>query len=314
MSLLTFEQRRSGIGGSDAAAILGLNPWKSSYQLWLEKTGQTEQREPSEKMQWGNILEEPIALAFSHKTGRLISPSEHTHYHSEHKWMYAHPDRLIDPKDNMPAAILECKNTANPKLGWGEEGTDIIPAYYLIQVQHTMACVGEHIKEAFVAVLINGSDFRIYPIKRDDELIAMMIEREKAFWENHVIPGIAPEVTTDEDINHFFPKSKEASVDVSPDIQSALDTYKSNIEWIDNLEKQNESLRVSIKKHMGECSKLVGRKGETLATWKTHESSKFDTTRFKTEKPEIYEVYKKKAEVRTFRLVEQNNTLTKESI
>ncbi|EGO8273418.1 endonuclease, partial [Enterococcus faecalis] len=89
-----LEDRRKGIGGSDVATILGLNQYKSAYQLWLEKTGQVELKDTeSEPAYWGNVLEEVVAKEFQERTGKKVRRRNQVFEHSLHPFLRANIDR-----------------------------------------------------------------------------------------------------------------------------------------------------------------------------------------------------------------------------
>lgn len=185
--------RLTGIGGSDAATVCGLNPWKSAYELWQEKTGQITPDDISDREHiiWGNKLEPVIAERYEEVTGRIVRVNENTLRHPDYDFMIAHLDRETDDPDR----ILECKTTnAYGASNWGPSGTDNVPEHYLLQCQHYMAVTSKEFCD--LAVLIGGSDFRIYELRRDDELIDLLISKETEFWQM-VQDGTPPAIDTD---------------------------------------------------------------------------------------------------------------------
>jgi putative phage-type endonuclease len=183
-------ERKTGIGGSDAAAALGISPWRTPYDLWLEKTGAANPLPVTEPMRWGTLLEPVIAAEYCRRTGRQIEPAPMLR-HPTHRWMIGHIDgRVIgEPR------ILEVK-TAGIGIGWGEPGSDEIPLQYLTQCHHYLVVSQAEVVD--IAVLIGGQDFRLYTIERDDAIADTLIEREQRFWwrvENRMPPD--PVNTTD---------------------------------------------------------------------------------------------------------------------
>lgn len=167
--------RNLGLGGSDAAAACGLDRFKSRLRLYLEKTGDFQRGEMTEPQLWGHILEAPIRDRFAHVKGWHIDLPTNTFFHPRHSFMLAHPDGLIDTD-----AIYEGK-TARFDEDWGEPGSDQIPTGYMCQVQHTLAVTQRNV--AHVAVLIAGSDFRMYEVEADTVLQEELIDNEHAFWQ-----------------------------------------------------------------------------------------------------------------------------------
>lgn len=170
------EERKNGIGGSDVAAILGLNKYKTPLDVYNEKVHGCEVEE-NEAMYFGNRLESVIVDEFAKRTQKFVFLTNSTFRHSKYPFLIAHVDGLIADDDS----ILECKNVGAYSISeWGEEGTDEIPLYYKCQVAH-YCCVLEKPK-AFIAVLFGGNQFKIYEYKRDMELERLIISKCQEFW------------------------------------------------------------------------------------------------------------------------------------
>lgn len=168
-----LELRKSGIGGSDAASILGFNKWKSAFQLYIEKTSDFVEEIDNEFIYWGNVLEDVVATEFARRTGKKVRRRNQMLRHDDYPFMTANLDRVVVGE----RAILECKTTSQyNKEAW--EG-DNVPAAYICQVQHYLAVTGYD--KAYIAVLIGGNNFVWKEIERDDEFIELMIEHEKNF-------------------------------------------------------------------------------------------------------------------------------------
>ena len=168
--------RREGIGASDAAAILGLSPWASPMTVWLDKTGQLPDREPSEAMAWGSILEGIIADEFERRTGLIVASRQLAVTHPEHEWMRATLDGMVYARPGGQAlGVLETKNTSRAR-DW-ESGP---PPHVVSQVQHQLAVSG--LPKAWVAVLIGGNELRWWEVARDERTITDLIDAEARFW------------------------------------------------------------------------------------------------------------------------------------
>lgn len=284
-----LEKRRTGIGGSDVAAILGLNPWVTPLQVYQNKKGLWESEE-TPSMDWGTRLEPVIRQKYCDVTGNQVSFDLPIFEHPEHKFMHASIDGLVMEEGN-PAIVLECK-TARTDIGWGDPGTDQIPEYYQTQVQHYMTVL--NVNRCDVAVLIGGSDFRIYHVSNNPELAELLIEEEKDFWENHVLKDIPPEPRTAEDLQMIFPQSNGNSLEVSDEQKDLLDAvkrYSQNRAQISQLEKTIQEDENLIKKVMGD-NEILNLKGKKIFSWKsTKPTKKFDLNRFKKEEPETYGKY-----------------------
>jgi putative phage-type endonuclease len=180
-----LERRRAGIGGSDVAALLGLSRWRTPLDVFLDKTGQAEPTPDNEPMLWGRLLEPLVIAEFSRRNGITVDGLTGVLEHPEHPWMLASLDGWAPDL----RAVVEAK-TARTADGWGEPGSDEIPAYYQTQVAHYMAVTGAQM--AFIPVLIGASDFRTYQVERDEDFIADLVEAERAFWHDHVLANVPP--------------------------------------------------------------------------------------------------------------------------
>lgn len=179
--------RRTGIGSSDAAAICGMSPWQTAWELYLDKKGELPDRDPTPAMLWGLRLEPALADAYcAERKGVELAKLKDIVRHPLHHWMIANPDRVCDD-----GRLVELKTASSFVASeWGEPGTDQIPEVYLIQVQHQMAVTGADLCD--VAALIGGQDFRIYTVPRSEKVIARLIEIEGDFW-TKVQASIAPD-------------------------------------------------------------------------------------------------------------------------
>lgn len=193
-----LDARRRGIGGSDAAAVVGLHPWVSPLSLYYDKRGELPlaEAEPTEAMEWGLRLEPAVAQAWEEKVGgprlTLIRFEPYSdaarRVHPDIPWMYASLDGIVcDLHDaGREVAGYEGK-TANH---WAEhDWDDGVPPYVQVQCQHQMAVTGHPVTHG--AVLLGGQRFVAWTVERDDETIAALIEAERVFWQR-VIDGRPP--------------------------------------------------------------------------------------------------------------------------
>ena len=280
-----LEERRRGIGGSDVAAILGMSKYKTPLQVYLDKRGESELTPDNESMLWGRALEPVIRQQYSERTGRDVRVPEKIIYNLDYPFMLANLDGFTDDR-----RVLEIK-TARYGDDWGEPGSDEVPVAYLLQVQHYMAVTGFEVAD--VAVLIGGSDFRLYEVPSDRELQEMVIQREAEFWQR-VVDGNPPEpVTLAETIERFGKSAKQASIEANDDVIAALQTIKEVKLEIDALKEREESARAIVLKALGENEAVVSG-GKTLATWKMAKGRVgFNQEAFKTDHPNLYDQYMK---------------------
>lgn len=211
--------RSKGVGGSDAAAIAGANPYKSPIVLYMEKVGLYKGPEPGEAAYWGNTLEAVVADEFLKRyinehmeqfnsLGNMpkVMRQNKLFAHSEYDFMRANIDRLI-VCPIRGKGILEVK-TANQFLADEWVGEDV-PNQYYIQLQHYLEVMD--LNYGYIAVLIGGQRYKHYFIERDREVGKMLIEIESNFWNNHVLIGIPPEMdgadSTTEMMKILYPQS-----------------------------------------------------------------------------------------------------------
>lgn len=284
MDIHWLEERKKGIGGSDAPAVCGVSPWKSAYQVYLEKRGEAPSQEDNDSMFWGRTLEPVIRQRYADVTGRTVTIPKGVIRHPSIEWMLASLDGITDDE-----RVLEVK-TARSAQEWGEPGTAEIPEVYLVQVQHYLSVT--KLSLADVAVLIGGSDFRIYEVPADPELQRLIIEKEAAFWDM-VQNAIPPEVVSYADIKQRFGKmSKAIKVQATPEVLAAIEGLKA----LKEVTKKEDELKALVMAYMEEADTLTDGEG-ILATWKAGKPAKrFDAKAFQEKHPELYAEFLKEGE------------------
>ena len=184
--------RKGGIGSSDAAAAVGLNPYKSQLELWLEKTGRDaslpkiDPQDEESPAYWGNILEPIVAWHYSKRSNNRVRRINAVLQHPDPKlpWMLANIDREVIGTDDVQ--ILECKTAGINGARLWKEG---VPEYVQLQVMHQLAVTGK--QAADVAVLLGGQHLEIHRIERDASMIARLIDLERLFWD-YVVSDTPP--------------------------------------------------------------------------------------------------------------------------
>jgi len=281
-------ERRTGVGGSDAAPVLGMSKYKSPLDVYLDKRGEVGDGEDNEAMLWGRVLEAPIRQQYAERTGRIVTVPTKMLRHPVHKFMLANLDGVTD--DNR---LLEVK-TARSGQEWGEVGSDEVPIAYLLQVQHYLSVTAMPVAD--VAVLIGGSDFRIYEVPADHELQEMIIEAEAAFWQN-VQRGVSPDPISFEDMQTLYGKvSRAITVEATPEVLAAVFTLR-NAQAVAKLaEKEIEDQKAIVMKLLGNADTLVT-DGLPLVTWKQAKAAmRFDAKAFEIAQPDLYAQFLKAGE------------------
>jgi putative phage-type endonuclease len=291
-----LEERRKGIGGSDASAVAGLSRYRTPIQVYMEKLGLIDPPEENEAMYWGKKLEDLVAEEFSHRTGLKVRRRNAILQHPEYPFMLANVDRFIVGKDEG----LECKTTSAYKADeWAGDG---IPWEYAIQCHHYMAVTG--FGAWWIAVLIGGNRFVCKRIERDEEIIANLIKIESDFWNNHVLKQIPPEpdgtTASSELMKRIYPDSNGREVDLPSAVEHWIEQYEQAAEEEKAAAMRKEEAANNIKMLLGEYE--VGLYRDWRITWRKVSSSRLDTKRLKTEMPDIYTKYANQTSVRRFEI------------
>lgn len=296
-----LKERQCGIGGSDVGAILGVNKYKTPFEVYLEKTETiSEVKEQSEAAYWGDQFEEVVAKEFEKRTGLKVRRDRKHYKHKEYPFMVANIDRRVVGQN----AILECK-TANQYLlkEWEDEE---IPASYLLQVQHYI-CV-TNADKAYIACLIGGQKFIWKEIKRDDELIEIIIKAEKDFWklvEDKTPPALDGSSAAEKYLRERFANVQGGTkVALGVKYKEKIEKYLSLKKQIKELEQETRTLENSLKLEIGDNE--AGYIDNFLINWKSYSKTSIDSKKLKEEQPEIYNKYSKKSKYRKFEIKEEN--------
>ncbi len=273
-----LEARKQGIGGTDAAAILELSKYRTPLDVFLDKTNRSEPIEDTEAMNWGRTMETAVASEYVMRTGDKVRRMG-MRKHKDNPWMLANIDRQIigDPKG---PGVLECKTSSAYRIDeWGDTGTDQIPADHYAQVCHYLAVTGYAF--ARLAVLIGGNDFRFYDIPRDEDLIKRLIDIERDFWFDNVQQDMPPTPKTSADLAKLWPQDSGREVIASADTLSSVFKLRTVKSQLNALNQQKSDLEDDIRRALADASWLIDDDGNRLASWKTQESRRLDTSKVK---------------------------------
>lgn len=285
-------ERRRFIGASEAAAACGLSPWTTPFELWQSKRGDAPDQSDNDSMQWGRRLELAIIGRYIEDSSEPVEYPCASIVHPEYPWMRATPDAL------SPSRVIEVK-TARSAHDWGEAGSADVPLQYLLQVTHQMIVTGQQLAD--VAVLIGGSDYRVYSVPLDEELAALLIAREAEFWQA-VESGTPPDVKSIKDATARWPKDTGTSVVATVEVAVAVMKLFEIEAQQKALEADAEALGLAVRTCMADATTLVDDGGRTLCTWKTQQRSQLNFSALKAAHPAIYAEYTEKHPSRVFRL------------
>lgn len=287
-----LEKRRHGIGGSDAAIIMGVSPFSSLMDLWLDKTGQFEANEDdaSEAMYWGNVLEDVVAREFTERTGKRVRRRNAILQHPDYPYMFANVDRLVLGEK----AGLEVKTT---NAFYQDEGQ--CPPLYYSQVQHYMAVTGY--KKWYVAVLAGGQRFYIYTVHRSEDYINELIAAEAEFWQmvqEERPPAFDGSAASTRLLNQLYPEATEEEKELPADAYLQVQLYEDAAEEEKAAKERKDEAANKLKDMLGEAAKgfIFDRK----ISWANVTSKRFDTKRFKKENPDLHDQYINESTYRRF--------------
>jgi len=286
--------RKQGIGSSDAASAVGLNPYKSQLELWMEKTGRdanlpkVDPKDQSSPMYWGNLLESIVAAHYTMRSGHKVRRINAVLQHPSEPWMLANIDREVTGAPDVQ--ILECKTAGfHGSFLW----RDGVPEYIQLQVMHQLAVTGK--QAADVAVLICGQDLQIHRIQRDEAMITKLIELERAFWhyvETDTPPPADGSDSADLALRCLYPQDSGQTLDLSDDLEmsavfSDLLAIRQVLTDKGLLESQ---LKQRIQQRMGAATKVLFQTGDV--TWKrSKDGSGLDTARLLKDQPQLLQRY-----------------------
>lgn len=305
--------RQSGIGGSDIAAIIGVSPYATAYDIYQSKT-QPVNEEANEFAYWGTVLEDTVAREFSKRSGLKIQNVNFLMRHPEHRWAIANIDRAIINRDISGNVrfkdgklttdqIVEIK-TASEYVGknWGNEDSDEVPDQYQCQAQWYMGVTGVDV--CHMAVLIGGNKYRQYKIERHQDFIDYLFEAAESFWTNNVLAGIEPDATTLQNAKDKYPRhNPDTTLDVEPDSEAAK-----VFEYYESLKAQEKEVKAALELAQTDLicqiqdNETLAIDGEVVATYKVQVSNRFDSSRLKKDMPELAEKYIKQSESRVMRV------------
>jgi putative phage-type endonuclease len=290
--------RQSGIGSSDAAAAVGLNPYKSQLELWMEKTGrlntaQDAEAQPSVEedngpLFWGTVLEPIVAEHYAKRTGHKVRRVNAVLQHKDYPWMLANLDREVAGSEEVQ--ILECKTAG---INGAKLWRDGVPEYVQLQVMHQLAVTGR--AAADVAVLVGGNELRIFRLQRDEALIERLIALEAEFWryvEDDTPPPADASDSAERALRNLYPDDDRQVLDLSdrPELVDAFEQLQAVRSILDDTKQQEAQLKHQLQQAMGTASEALFPDGRI--TWKKSTDTRtVDLTRLKQEQPGLISQY-----------------------
>lgn len=287
--------RKTGIGGSDAGALLGMDRYTSPFHLYLDKTDELPDLGRSEALEraakWGHIHEPALAAEFARIHGfgvRRIGLLRH----QDRPWQLANLDRQVTGCPDGPC-LFEAKSRSAYKAGeWGPSGTeDGVPDTEALQTHHYLTVTGYG--HAHVGVLINGNDDRYYRINADIQLAADMTAMEEVFWQrivNRDPPPMGTHAALAELMNAMWAGSDASRLEVDTATVEPLLAERARLkELIADTETEIGGVETQMKALLGDCEIAVGADGQPLYTWKRN--GNLATKKFREAHPDLAAKY-----------------------
>lgn len=279
--------RKDGIGASEVATIVGLNPWETPYQLWRRKIGLDAPKQENFAMKAGHYLEDAVAQFWHDETGNDIIKSsvEDFMFVNEAKpYLRVSPDRtywLKDmPRNDYNKGILECKTT---QMSLDAED---LPKHWFVQVQMNLGVA--ELEQGSLAWLCSGREFGYKNLAFVPDFFAWLVEEVDKFWIDNIQGKQEPTAANVQDILLKYNRHTDGKiVEVNDEIFAAYQDLKEVKDELSAIEKQKASLEEKIKMCFGDAE-AISYGGQTLATWKAPKpSSKFDAKAFTAAHPDL---------------------------
>ena len=286
-----LKYRESGIGSSEVATIVGLNPWESPYQLWRRKIGIDKPKEENFAMRAGHYLEDAVARFWQDETGCEIikrSAIDWLIVNTEKPYMRVSPDRTFWlnglPKSASNKGILECKTTQM------SIDADDLPKHWFCQVQYQLGVA--ELRQGSLAWLCSGREFGYKDLSLVPDFFGWLCEEVDRFWIDNIQGKKEPEAITVQDVLLKYNRHTNGKIiEITDEVYEAYLGLKQIKSEISALEDRKAELEEKIKLCFGDAE-AVSYGGQTIATWKSPKpSQKFDDKAFKTDHPDIYSEY-----------------------
>lgn len=292
-------RKQLGIGGSEAGSVIGLNPYKGAYTLWAEKTGKIPEFEGNLTTEVGSYLEEFVAQLFTRETGKNVRRKNRILANDKYPFAFADVDRMVVGEK----ALLEIKTTNSIPTIKRIRNKEY-PEQWYAQMTHYLAVSG--LEKAYLAVLIECRDFKIFELERDEAEISALMGEEEKFWgmvQTNTPPPADGLKSTSDTLSALYPESNSDNVNLYS-YQTELARYMELSEQIKSLEAAKEEAANKVKAFLGEAGN--GESDRYKVSWKSSERRSFDANRFAKENPDIdMDSYYKTSTYRTFKVTEK---------
>lgn len=289
LSESALERRKNHVGASEVAAVMGLSPHKSAYDLWLEKTGKLEERQPeNESMGIGTMLENGLLDWSATELGKKILKNQFR-VHESGILSATHDALVVGEPVGIEAKTAGIMNPMHARDEWGEDGTDEIPDYYILQTQ--AQCLVSNLELVHVPALIGGKGRKMYRVERSEKICLAILERVTMFWTENVLKDIPPEGAPSLDIIRMRKREPGKVIRLPAPLVVAwkeLETKRKEVE------KAEDEAKAEVLAAMQDAEVGESEAGNVKVT--KVKSQRLDTKALKAEQPDIAEKYTKESE------------------
>lgn len=277
-----MKNRHTYIGGSDVAAILGLNRYKTPYEVWDEKKNGNNPFTGNAATEWGKKLEPVLIDHYEQEEGCKVEERNSLYWPDKNIPLACHPDGIR----TYPRRNVEAKTVSTvARKHWQNE----LPLEYYCQVQHEMFCTNTEDTD-FICLSLDDRDYFKINIKRDNDFIAKQNEYLISWWERFIV---GDEIPIKQAID--FEKENPEGIIYVEASEEILVVFKNLVELkakIKHIEDLKELCEGKIKVAIGSGTDLMSGIN-TLATWRPYTQARIDTTKIKEEAPEVFFKYAK---------------------
>ena len=258
------EERRQGIGGSDAGAILGIHPQMTPLDVYYSKVEPQENNDSSEFLRIRSDMEQVVVDAYVRATKRRVMNRRYATTSKEHPHMRANVDRLVINESR----VLECKTQDFHRDTWGAPGTDEVPPHIVAQATHYLEVTKRKVCDVAVLFLAY-TEFAVYHVEYDAKVAAQLVEAEYEFWHHNVLAAVPPDPVNLADVRRRWATVTDHDpVQASMEVEAACKRLAEIKARGKDLDVMARELEMIIKTNMQGHDTLLGQDGATLATWK----------------------------------------------
>ena len=302
------------IGGSNIASILGKSPYESAHSLYLRLTGELPPKDDCDVMRWGRELESRVADMFADGHDEYTIEPHGMVTHPDYDFLIASPDRIL-LQDGKPVGVLEIKTSdIGMRQEFGEQMTDEIPFHFILQLTWYLGMM--NLPEGYVAVYFRKpgrkafAAYQEHYVKFEPDLFGFMVQKAVEFWNNHVVPRIAPEITEPDAITVEYYSRRERNKDsmmFSDEVlEDQIEKFRLAQSHLKEAKRMEELEKTQLLEMMGTSEGIIDRyTGKNILTFKEQSNTSFDHKALCADlelDDEVIEKYRRKTQFRVLRL------------